>query len=79
MKLFKTAVMLIVGLALGFFLHMFIISRVNSVTMMFGKAIAGLSYLWSFLLTIAFAVIVYAFMLIKLYRIDMAESLKSNE
>lgn len=69
----------LLGLALGFFLHMFIISRVNSVTMMFGKAIAGLSYLWSFLLTIAFAVIVYAFMLIKLYRIDMAESLKSNE
>ena len=69
----------LLGLALGFFLHMFIISRVNSVTMLFGKSIAGLSYLWSFLLTIAFAVIVYAFMLIKLYRIDMAESLKSNE
>ena len=69
----------LLGLALGFFLHMFIISRVNSVTMMFGTAIAGLSYLWSFLLTVAFAVIVYAFMLIKLYRIDMAESLKSNE
>ena len=74
-----TVVGSLLGLALGFFLHMFIISRVNSVTMMFGKAIAGLSYLWSFLLTIAFAVIVYAFMLIKLYRIDMAESLKSNE
>lgn len=69
----------LLGLALGFFLHMFIISRVSSVTMMFGRAIGGLSYLWAFLLTAAFAVIVYAFMLIKLYRIDMAESLKSNE
>lgn len=67
------------GLLLGFLLHMFIVSRVNSVTMMFGKSIAGLSYLWAFLLTIAFAIVVYAFMLIKLYRIDMAESLKSNE
>lgn len=67
------------GLGLGFLLHMFIINRVNSVSMMFGSAIAGLSYLWSFLLTLAFAAIVYAFMLIKLNRINMAESLKSNE
>ena len=49
------------------------------ISMMFGSAIAGLSYLWSFLLTLAFAAIVYAFMLIKLNRINMAESLKSNE
>ena len=69
----------LLGLVLGFFLHMFIISRVSSVTMMFGRAIGGLSYLWAFLLTAAFAVIVYAFMLIKLNKIDMAESLKSNE
>lgn len=67
------------GLLLGFLLHMFIVSRVSSVAMMFGKNIAGLSFLWAFLLTAAFAAIVYAFMLIKLYRIDMAESLKSNE
>ena len=69
----------LLGLGLGFLLHMFIINRVNSVSMMFGSAIAGLSYLWSFLLTLAFAAIVYAFMLIKLNRINMAESLKSNE
>ena len=47
--------------------------------MMFVKTILPLSYLWSFLITIGFAVVVYAFMLIKLYKIDMAESLKSNE
>ena len=35
--------------------------------------------LWAFLLTIAFAVIVYAFMLIKLNKISMTDSLKSNE
>lgn len=67
------------GLLGGWLLHMFIVGRVNSVWMMFGKAIAPLSFLWAFLITIGFAVVVYAFMLIKLYRIDMAESLKSNE
>lgn len=69
----------LLGLLLGMLLHMFIIDRVNSVTMMFGRVISGWSYLWAFLLTLAFAVLVYAFMLIKLNRINMAESLKSNE
>lgn len=69
----------LLGLGLGYFLHKFIVGRVNSVAMMFGKTIAGWSYLWAFLLTLAFAAIVYAFMLIKLNRINMAESLKSNE
>lgn len=74
-----TIVGALLGLLLGFLLHMFIVGRVDSVMMMFGRAIGGLSYLWAFLLTIAFAAIVYAFMLIKLNRINMAESLKSNE
>ena len=69
----------LLGLGLGFLLHLFIIGRVDSVTMMLGRVIAGWSYLWAFLLTVVFAVIVYAFMLIKLNKIDMAESLKSNE
>ena len=67
------------GLLLGWLLHMYIVTNVNSISMMFGRVIGGLSYLWAFLLTIAFAVVVYAFMLIKLNKIDMAESLKSNE
>ena len=74
-----TIVGTLLGLLLGFLLHMFIVGRVDGVMMMFGRAIGGLSYLWAFLLTIAFAAIVYAFMLIKLNKIDMAESLKSNE
>lgn len=69
----------LLGLGLGFLLHWFIVGRVDSVTMMLGRAIAGWSYLWAFLLTVAFAAIVYAFMLIKLNKINMAESLKSNE
>lgn len=67
------------GLLGGWLLHMFIAGRVNSVMMMFVPSILPLSYLWSFIITLGFAVVVYAFMLIKLYRIDMAESLKSNE
>ena len=47
--------------------------------MMFVPKILPLSFLWSFIITLGFAVVVYAFMLIKLNRIDMAESLKSNE
>lgn len=74
-----TVVGTLFGLLVGWLLHMFIVGRVNSVWMMFGKAIAPLSYLWAFLITIGFAIVVYAFMLIKLYKIDMAESLKSNE
>ena len=74
-----TVVGTLLGLLVGWLLHMFIVGRVNSVWMMFGKAIAPLSYLWAFLITIGFAIVVYAVMLIKLYKIDMAESLKSNE
>ena len=67
------------GLLGGWLLHMFIVGRVNSVWMMFGKAISPLSFLWAFLITLGFAIVVYAFMLIKLYKVNMAESLKSNE
>ncbi len=74
-----TVVGALLGLLAGWLLHMFIVGRVNSVMMMFGKAIAWTSFIWSFLITIGFAIVVYAFMLIKLYRINMAESLKSNE
>ena len=74
-----TVVGALLGLGLGVLLHMFIVNRVNSVSMMFGASIGGLSFVWSLLLTLAFAAIVYAFMLIKLNKINMAESLKSNE
>lgn len=74
-----TVIGALLGLLLGFLLHMFIVDRVDSVMMMFGRTIGWLSYLWAFLLTVAFAAIVYAFMLIKLNKINMADSLKSNE
>ena len=69
----------LLGLGLGYLLHMFIVGRVDSVSMMLGRAIFGWSYLWAFLFTVVFAAVVYAFMLIKLNKVNMAESLKSNE
>ena len=48
----------LLGLGLGFLLHLFIIGRVDSVTMMLGRVIDGWSYLWSFLLTVVLAAIV---------------------
>ena len=69
----------LIGLLLGFLLHKYIVTSVSSVSMMFGQAIGGLSYLWAFLITVAFAAAVYAFMMIKLNGISMADSLKSNE
>lgn len=74
-----TVVGALFGLLGGWLLHMYIVGRVNSVWMMFGKAIAPLSFLWAFIITLGFAIVVWAFMLIKLYKINMAESLKSNE
>ncbi len=67
------------GLLLGWLLHLYIVTNVNSISMMFGRVIGGLSYLWALLLTLAFAAVVYAFMTIKLNRISMTDSLKSNE
>ena len=69
----------LLGLLGGWLLHMFVVSKINSVMVMFVKAINWTSYIWSLLITIGFAIVVYAFMLMKLYKIDMAESLKSNE
>ena len=46
---------------------------------MFGQNIRFMSYVWSMLLTLLFAVIVNFLMFWKLKKIDMVESLKSIE
>ena len=69
----------LLGLGLGYLIDIRIAGGVDSVSMMLGRAIFGWSYLWAFLFTVVFAAIVYAFMLIKLNKVNMAESLKSNE
>lgn len=68
-----------VGLFLGIWLHQFIMSMAELDTVMFGRSIDLLSYLFSFLLTMAFSLFVNMFMEPKLRRVPMVESLKSVE
>ena len=75
-----TVVGSLLGLLLGWLLHaFFIVPRIDSVALLLGRTISVWSYLYAFGLTILFAAIVYAFMLIKLNKINPADSLKSNE
>lgn len=69
----------LLGLLLGWLLHIFLVKQINSVAMMFGAHIAWPSYIIAFLLTLLFAAAVYLLMVIKLNRVQMADSLKSNE
>ncbi len=67
----------VIGLGLGKLLHAFVVSTVEVDIVMFGRDIAPLSYLISFLLTNLFSLIVNLFMKRHLAAIDMVESLKS--
>lgn len=69
----------IVGCFIGKVLHQFTIETVEIDSAMFGRIINPSSYLFSFLITIGFAVIVNAVMYFKLNKINMVESLKSVE
>ena len=69
----------IVGAGLGKILHLFIIETVEVPAAMFGRIINLPSYIYSFLFTILFSMIVNGVMYFKLRKIDMVESLKSIE
>ena len=60
-----TLVGALLGLGLGVLLHMFLVTRISGTAMLFASAIKVGSYFYSFGLTVIFAAIVYAFMLIK--------------
>ncbi len=68
-----------VGLLLGVALHRFVMTTVETDTLMFGRMIRWYSYLFSVLLTFVFSVIVNGVQYFKLQKIDMVESLKSVE
>lgn len=65
------------GLGFGVLMHSFVIQTVEVDMVMFGRTVEPLSFLWSVLLTLLFAVIVDFVMYPKLRKIDMVESLKS--
>ena len=67
------------GIILGKILHQFIIVTVEIESVMFGRNINVISFVYGFLLTVAFSCFVNAVMYFKLKKIDMVESLKSVE
>ncbi len=69
----------LVGLPAGVALHAFVMSQINIDLVSFDVRILPLSFVYSFVLTILFTVLVDLFMRGKLNRINMAESLKSIE
>lgn len=75
-----TVVGALLGLLLGWLVHdFFILPCIDGISLLMGRAVYFWSYLYGFGLTIIFAALVYAFMLIKLNRINPAEALKSME
>ena len=68
-----------VGLVLGIFLEAFVVQTAEVDQVMFGREIHALSFVIAFALTLVFTVLVMLAMRGKLRRIDMVESLKSNE
>ena len=69
----------LLGLPLGKLLLKLIISQINVDLVYFPAIVSVLDYLYSFMLTMAFAVIVVLLMHIKIHRINMSDSLKSIE
>lgn len=67
------------GLLLGIGLHSMIMSLAELDTVMFGRNINGISFVYSILITMGFSIIVNLVMYRKLKKIPMVESLKSVE
>lgn len=74
-----TVIGILIGLAGGYFLTMFIIKTCELDILMFDKTINWVSYVYAILITIAFAGIVNIATHFALKKIDMIESLKSIE
>lgn len=74
-----TGISIVLGLFLGVWLKTFIMSTAETNDLMFGRTVAGSSFLLAALLTVVFALIVNGISSISMRRIDMIESLKSVE
>jgi putative ABC transport system permease protein len=69
----------LVGLIIGIILHRFIMVSIEQDGVMFGNHIEAISFLYSFVITLVFVVLVNIFMYRRLTNIPMVESLKSVE
>ena len=67
------------GLVLGVFLEGFVVTTAEVDQVMFGRAIHPPSFVWAFVMTLVCSAISMLLMLPKLAKVDMVESLKSNE
>ncbi len=74
-----TGIGAVVGLGLGRLLHAFVMSQIQIDMITFDIRVAPLSYVFSIVLTMAFACFVDFVMYFKLNRINMAEALKAIE
>ena len=68
-----------IGLALGLYLEGFVVTTAEVDQVMFGRSIHPPSFVIAYVLTLVFSAISMALMLPKLAKVNMVESLKSNE
>ncbi len=74
-----TVLGMLLGLILGVFLWSFVVTTIEVDTVMFGRQLHLLSYIFAFALTGAFALLVNFIMYFRIKGINMVESLKSIE
>ena len=67
------------GIAMGHFLHVWLVRSVEIELMMFGRETDPMAYVWAACLTVLFSVLVNLMAHRKMKKIDMVESLKSAE
>ncbi|MGN0299468.1 MAG: FtsX-like permease family protein [Lachnospiraceae bacterium] len=78
-NIFLTLVGAAVGIGIGYWLHQYIIQTVEVSMVMFGREINTISYVYSYILTCLFSLLINGMMHWQLKQIDMIESLKSIE
>jgi putative ABC transport system permease protein len=75
----STVIGIIAGIILGKILHQYVIVTAEVDMVMFGRNVEPISYVYSAVITVLFAVIINGLMHFKLKKIDMTTSLKSVE
>ena len=78
-NIFLTLFGICIGVVMGSWLHKYLILTLEVDMIMFGRQINPMSYVYSIILTVLFAMLVNISMFYKLRQIDMVESLKSVE
>ncbi len=77
--LLLTIISIGVGLLLGVVFHGFVMGMISRDEFVYFKSVKGLSFLWTFLITMVFSLVMQINTYFKLRQIDMIESLKSVE